>query len=105
VEYDRAVSLMPDNPESLAGLGSSLLATGRIIDAVPPLSRATQLNPKLADAHNNLGIALIRTDRRNEALKEFEMAIRLDPANPNFLRNLNNAKGGAPEHNTDNQNK
>ena len=105
VEYDRAVSLMPDNPESLAGLGSSLLATGRIIDAVPPLSRATQLNPKLADAHNNLGIALIRTDRRNEALKEFEMAISLDPANPNFLRNLNNAKGGAPEHHTDNQNK
>lgn len=102
VEYGRAVSLKPDNPESLAGLGSSLLATGRVMDAVPPLSRATQLNPKLADAHNNLGIALIRTNRRNEAVKEFEMAISLDPANPNFLRNLNYAKGGSSDHPTDN---
>ena len=102
VEYGRAVSIKPDDPESLAGLGSSLLATGRVMDAVPPLSRATQLNPKLADAHNNLGIALIRTDRRNEAVKEFEMATRLDPANPNFLRNLNNAKGAASDHHTDN---
>jgi Flp pilus assembly protein TadD len=51
-------------------------------DAVAPLLRATNLNPKHADAHNNLGLALKRLGEIARAGDSFRAAVE---AQPNYL--------------------
>lgn len=69
---DRAVLLDPLNPRAFRAQGSVAYAARRYADALPPLRRALQLNPKMTFAHSLLGNSLLGLGRTNEALKEFE---------------------------------
>jgi tetratricopeptide (TPR) repeat protein len=69
---DRAVLLDPLNPRAFRAQGSVAYAARRYADALPPLRRALQLNPKMTFAHSLAGNSLLGLGRTNEALKEFE---------------------------------
>ncbi|HEX6741724.1 MAG TPA: TIR domain-containing protein [Sphingomicrobium sp.] len=68
----RAVTLDPLNPRAFRAQGSVAYAARRYADALPPLRRALQLNPKMTYAHALVGSALLGLGRADEALKEFE---------------------------------
>jgi TolB-like protein/tetratricopeptide (TPR) repeat protein len=68
----RAVVLDPLNPRAFRAQGSVAYAARRYVDAIPPLRRALQLNPKMNVAHSLIGSALLGLGRNADALKEFE---------------------------------
>ena len=69
---DRAVLLDPLNPRAFRAQGSVAYAARRYADALPPLRKALQLNPKMTFAHSLAGNSLLGLGKNAEALKEFE---------------------------------
>ncbi len=69
---ERAVVLDPLNPRAFRAQGSIAYAARRYADALPPLRRALQLNPKMDFAHSLAGNSLLGLSRTADALKEFE---------------------------------
>ena len=69
---ERAVLLDPLNPRAFRAQGSVAYAARRYADALPPLSHALQLNPKMTFAHSLAGNSLLGLGRTADALKEFE---------------------------------
>jgi tetratricopeptide (TPR) repeat protein len=69
---ERAVLLDPLNPRAFRAQGSVAYAARRYADALPPLRRALQLNPKLSFAHSLAGNALLGLGRTSDAITEFE---------------------------------
>ncbi len=59
----------PTNELGHFSLGKAYLDAGRFGDAVQPLSRALELNPKMSKAYQLLGEVLDRGGRRNEAVE------------------------------------
>jgi TolB-like protein/tetratricopeptide (TPR) repeat protein len=72
IAVERAVLLDPLNPRAWRAQGSVAYAARRYADAMPPLHRALQLNPKITFAHSLGGNALLGLGRTADALKEFE---------------------------------
>ncbi len=68
----RAVVLDPLNPRAFRAQGSVAYAARRYADALSPLRRALELNPKMNVAHSLIGNALLGLNRNGDALKEFE---------------------------------
>jgi tetratricopeptide (TPR) repeat protein len=68
-------------------LGSVLVMSGRLAEAVPVLTIAADLAPDDAEIHNNLGAALRRAGRLDAALDAARMAVRV---NPRFAEAYNN---------------
>ena len=81
----------PNNAESRALLGSSLIEVGRFADAIPHLQAAIRLNGRSASAHNDLGTALMEQGQLDDALVEFQRAIAITPTDENMYFNLGNA--------------
>jgi len=69
---ERAVLLDPLNARAFRAEGSVAYAGRRYADALAPLRRALQLNPKMTFAHSLLGNSLLELGRTGEAVKEFE---------------------------------
>ena len=69
---ERAVLLDPLNPRAFRAQGSVAYAARRYADALPPLRRALQLNPKMDFAHSLAGNSLLGLGRAADSLKEFE---------------------------------
>jgi TolB-like protein/Tfp pilus assembly protein PilF len=68
----RAVALDPLNPRAFRAQGSVAYAARRYQEALPPLTRALQLNPRMTYAHALIGSALLGMGRNGAGLKEFE---------------------------------
>ncbi|CAM9550268.1 unnamed protein product, partial [Phaeothamnion confervicola] len=68
-------------------LGSVLIMSGRLAEAVPVLTIAADLAPGDAEIHNNRGAALRRAGRAEDALDAARTAVRL---NPDFAEAHNN---------------
>jgi TolB-like protein/Flp pilus assembly protein TadD len=68
----RAVILDPLNPLAFRAQGSVAYAGRRYGDALAPLHRALQLNPKMNFAHSLIGSSLLGLGRTADAVKEFE---------------------------------
>ncbi len=71
-------------------LGSSALVLGRLQDALQPLRRAVEGDPKLAPAWFNLGYALEGLDRLDEALGAYRRAVTVAPQLAEAHNNLGN---------------
>lgn len=69
---EQAVALDPINPRAHRAAGSVAYAARRYSDALPPLRRALELNPKMTFAHFLAGSALIGLGRLQAARNEFE---------------------------------
>lgn len=69
-------------------LGAALQSLGRLNEALPYLTQATQIRPSDAMARNNLAVVLFDLERYDDAAREFRRALQNDPRYPNALYNL-----------------
>lgn len=69
---DRAVLLDPLNARAFRAQGSVAYAARDYAEALPPLRRALQLNPKMGFAHSLSGNSLLGLGRTADAIREFE---------------------------------
>jgi tetratricopeptide (TPR) repeat protein len=78
-EFRRALSLTPNDADSLANLSGALLRKGVFAEAGALARRALVLAPAMPKVRNALAAALIGERRYGEALVETDRAIELDP--------------------------
>jgi len=68
--------------------GVELLKQGKTDEAILPLLKAVELDPKNPDARLNLAFAYDRQGRIDEAIVQYEKAVELNPRNPTARNNL-----------------
>ena len=81
-EFKEALRLRPDLREGLhifPNLGRSLVAQGKLSEAIPYLERARELKPEDAALASELGNAYLGVDRTNDAMRAWRDAVRLNP--------------------------
>lgn len=83
----KAILLMPEDPETHNNLGNVLKELARLDEAEVSLEQALALKPNYADAHNNLGAVLVAQDNLHKAEINIKRAIAL---NPNYAQAYNN---------------
>ena len=69
----------PNDPEKLTLLGQLYGDAGAFRDALDPLKRAAELDPKSFDAWHNLGVTYFRLQQYAEARVPLETAVKLRP--------------------------
>src|SRR5207244_1864889 len=75
-QYDEALRINPDYPQTHKNLGIALSQAGRIDDAIQHYKEALRIRPDYAEAHVELGSALASAGRVPEAMTEFAEALR-----------------------------
>ena len=88
-QHDKAIAyykaVLRSHPRASAtvwnNFGGSLLATGKLEEAIDAFQNALKLDPSMGDAHQNLARALARSGRQQESLIHFRDAARLEPEN------------------------
>ena len=83
VHFQRAVEVVPSNPEYRLGRGATLLRLGRAREAVGDLTRAIQLDPGRATTYFNLAEAQLALQDTTQAIRNIEEYMRResDPGN------------------------
>lgn len=79
-DLNRAATLGPVSPQTLASMGRCLTLLGRAGEALPLLDQALALMPGLAPAHYQKGFALEQLGELRPARAAYEQALALDPA-------------------------
>ncbi len=67
-QFKQMAEADPDNELGHFGLGRIYLDTGRYAEAVTPLARAVELNPRMSKAYQLLGEAYDKTGERAKAI-------------------------------------
>ncbi len=76
---ERAVALVPEEPEFHNNLGLALAAADRTDEAIAQFRQALAAKPDLATASNNLGLSLQAANRLPEAIGAYREALRAAP--------------------------
>jgi Flp pilus assembly protein TadD len=69
----------PNDPDKLTLLGQLFGDSGALEDALDPLQRAVELDPKSFEAWHNLGVTYFRLQRYGDARAPLEKAVALRP--------------------------
>ena len=77
-ELAQAAATLAREADRLAGEGARLIRKGRPGQAIAPLRRAVELNPRAAAVQLDLGKALVNSGRLEDAVAPFTAAVRLD---------------------------
>jgi protein O-GlcNAc transferase len=77
-EFERALSVCPQQPQVLLALGQAQLMASRMDASVDSLEKAAKLDPKNVMAHKVLGDALYMAGREIEAERSLKRALALD---------------------------
>ena len=85
---ERAGTSAGTSAASRLAAGRTLLATGRINEAIAELSLAASLDPTLSEAHNLLGVAFDRKGMNERAREAYERAVKVEPEDAQTLNNL-----------------
>lgn len=87
IDFEKALSLIPDNTTYMCNVGGALLHLQRNEKALEILTKACKLRTDSASIHNNLGIALERSGKHSEAKSEFERALNIDSGKTHYFAN------------------
>jgi tetratricopeptide (TPR) repeat protein len=91
-DFEKALELFPDQPQTLNYLGYSWVDQGLHLDkALGMIRRAVELRPNDGYIIDSLGWAYYRLGRYEEAAKELERAIELKPEDPVINDHLGDA--------------
>jgi tetratricopeptide (TPR) repeat protein len=91
-DFEKALELYPDQPQTLNYLGYSWVDQGLYLDkALGMIRRAVELRPNDGYIVDSLGWAYYRLGRYEEATKELERAIELRPEDPVINDHLGDA--------------
>jgi tetratricopeptide (TPR) repeat protein len=95
--FRHALDVTADNYLAEHNLGSYLLDTGRLSEAMTHLDAALRIRPDSAETRSDLASALARTPGRlPEAIAEYQAAIRLLPGSAILRNNLGVALARSP---------
>ncbi|MCE9581394.1 MAG: glycosyltransferase family 39 protein [Planctomycetes bacterium] len=83
--FRRAMAAEPTDPRVPGRWGEWLLAQGRPADAIAPLRKAVDLQPRSRGYRANLGLAWLGVDRPADAEPLFESVLNDDPGHPAAL--------------------
>jgi tetratricopeptide (TPR) repeat protein len=83
----------------LNNLGILLLNGGKFEEAVGPLARVVQVQPRAPLFQNNFGMALERSGFKRAALRHYEEAVRNDSTFTKAVKNVERLKGTITETN------
>lgn len=87
VGFQRALTLQPDDPDTLYNLGTMLLRRGEPVPASRLLEQSVSIRPRV-QGYNNLAKAYFLSGFPEMAVAAYKEALRLDPANATALKNL-----------------
>jgi tetratricopeptide (TPR) repeat protein len=77
---ERALAVRADNADAHIQRGDTLLAMGRVKDAIEELQEGVRLDPNRATTHGSLARAYwLGLGRVDDAIREFEETLRLNP--------------------------
>jgi protein O-mannosyl-transferase len=80
--FRHALAVTKDNSVANHNLGSYLMATGRLSEALPYLDTAVRIDPDSAPARTDLGTALGKMGRLPDAIAQLQIAVSLWPDAP-----------------------
>jgi tetratricopeptide (TPR) repeat protein len=89
--FQHALDVTTDNYLAEHNLGSYLLASGRLSEAMPHLEAALRIRPESAPARTDLASALAQTGRLPEAIAQYQAALHLLPDSAVLHHNLGSA--------------
>jgi protein O-mannosyl-transferase len=96
--FQHALDVTTDNYLAEHNLGSYLLDTGRLSEAMPHLEAALRIRPESAAARSDLASVLAQTPGRlPEAIAQYQAAVRLLPDSAILHHNLASALAKFPE--------
>jgi arylsulfatase A-like enzyme/tetratricopeptide (TPR) repeat protein len=87
-QFERVLSLDPNNAPALQNLGIAALRQGDVARASDSLQRALALNPRLPLALNTLGVVRARSGDRAGAVDLWRRAVGVDPRQYDALYNI-----------------
>jgi protein O-mannosyl-transferase len=82
--WTRTLQVTVNNFVAEENLGSSLIALGRLDEALPHLLNAEQLGPEVPVVPLNVGSILVNRGRHQEAIEQFEVVVRTTE-DPSYL--------------------
>jgi predicted CXXCH cytochrome family protein len=98
-EWEAALAIDPDQPETHMNLGSARRARGDLGGAIRQYRRAVELKPSLAPAHFHLAVSLEEINKAEAAERHYREAIRggLDSGAAHLRLGLLLTRAGKPE--------
>lgn len=78
-EFNRGLTLDPDNLDVLSALGGSYCAVGKMEETYRVTRRVLDIDEKRSGDWNNLGLALQAMRRDDESIEAFKKALEVDP--------------------------
>ena len=84
--------LTPSDPEIYNSLAWALIESKRYIEALVPLKKSIQLNPKKIDTYYSIGWVYGELKRYEEAIDALEKALQIDPNHLEAVAHLNTMK-------------
>jgi Flp pilus assembly protein TadD len=90
-EFDRALAIRPDDPETLLKRGTTLAGLGRLDEAIADYHATLALRPDDAIAYLNLGAALAARGRYHEAIAMYRKVLEIQPGSGEAYANLGTA--------------
>ena len=90
-QFREAIRLQPDYVAPRILLGASLLALGRMAEAVQQLERAVKLKPRKSLAREQLARAYERGENFVGLVEQYRALLELQPNNPEYLYQLGGA--------------
>jgi tetratricopeptide (TPR) repeat protein len=77
--FNRALAILPEQPEMLANLGLALLKQENLEASIAALQKAVHFNPNDLDVFNNLGNAFLKKNTLKEAMASYESGLAINP--------------------------
>jgi protein O-mannosyl-transferase len=87
-EFDKALAIWPNDPETLVKRGTSLAGLGRLDEAIASYRAAIALRPDEAIAYLNLGASLAARAEYDEAVAMYRKVLDIQPGSAEAYINL-----------------
>lgn len=81
-EFDKALAIRPNDPETLLKRGTSLAGLGRMDEAIADYRAVLAIRPDDTMAYLNLGAALAARGEYREAVDMYRMVLLIQPGMP-----------------------
>ena len=88
---ERALKVMPDDPQAHSNLALALNALGRLDEAAAHFHESLKRNPNNARVYNNLGGVYVRLRRIKDAVACYQQALAIQPEVAEIHHNLGSA--------------
>jgi tetratricopeptide (TPR) repeat protein len=85
---DRAISMLPRDPDAWLEKGNLLYSSGDIKGASPCFQKSVSLRPGYFPAARNLAVSLNALGQTNDALRAYEHALKLSPREADLYVNM-----------------